>query len=431
MYRPASKLLTAVLSILGAGISSLALYEHVIYRYGLATGPSFCNISRHINCEAVNASDWSVFFGLPIAAYGLFFYVAVLGLLWVSGARRSVSDSQALQVIFVGGVLGSCVSLLLLGISEFIIGALCLLCVALYCITFLLLGVSWWGVGAGFKATFASGMRNILAFLRAIASGYRSAVAGLVSLALWAAVAATAPTLTHAFAKAFHGASSDTDQDDLALRDPVRAWREAPQVELPISVGAGVFGDYAKGDPQAPIQIVEFADFECPGCRVFYASLWPVLEKFKGQYHFVFKNYPLDSECNAGIPESFHQNACFAAYLTRCAGEQGRFWEALDYVFSDPLLEPDAETDSAGVAQVREALLVEGSKALGLDSQALRECVSSGRYLERVRQEVQQGDQLGLESTPSFWVNGRKVEHPTPDALEQIFTTILAERGQL
>jgi uncharacterized membrane protein/protein-disulfide isomerase len=429
MYRPVSKIWIYLLSALGVAVSATALYEHIIYRYGLATGPSFCNISQHINCEAVNASEWSLFLGLPIASYGLFFYVALLGLLWVSGPTRQVSDVRANYVVFVGGLAGSVVSVILLLISEFVIGALCLICMVLYLVSFLLLGISWWGAGTGFRAALIGGVQQLLGFVVSVVRGEKAAVAGAVSLLLWGVVAAASPAMTYSLAKAVRGAGASSGDSSLAVRDPVAAWRQAPQVQIPTAVNAGAFGDYAKGDAAAPIQIVEFADFECPGCRVLYAALVPLLEKFKGRYYFIFKNYPLDSACNPGITRKFHENACFAAYFIRCAGEQGRFWEALDYAFTDPVLERDGESDDAKVQQVREVMLSDGAAALGLDSQALRDCIGSARYMTRVREEVKQGDDLGLHSTPSFWVNGRKVERPTPEALERIFSAILAEQG--
>jgi uncharacterized membrane protein len=205
MYRHKSKFWIYALSSAGALVSLVALYEHVIYRYGLATGPSFCNISRHINCEAVNASEWSVFLGVPIASYGLFFYIAVLGLLWVSGPGRRVSDEQSNQVVFVGALVGSIVSLALFAISELIIGALCLLCLGLYLITFALLGVTWWGSGRGFSSTLAGGVRSALSFLADILRGRRPAVIGALSLALWGLVAVASPAITYDIARAVRG----------------------------------------------------------------------------------------------------------------------------------------------------------------------------------------------------------------------------------
>jgi uncharacterized membrane protein/protein-disulfide isomerase len=429
MYRHNSKFWTYVLSSTGAVVSLVALYEHVIYRYGLAKGPSFCNISQHINCEAVNASEWSVFLGVPIASYGIFFYIAVLGLLWVSGPGRRVSDEQSNQVVFVGTLFGSLISLALFAISELIIGALCLLCVGLYLITFALFTVTWRSSGASFLSTLSGGVRGALSFLCGICRGHKPALIGAVSLVLWGVVAVASPAITYDVALAMRGSKAARGPQTLAQTDPVRAWREAPLQQIPVSFGVGAFGDYAKGDSQAPIQIVEFADFECPGCRVLYTALQPVLERFKGHYHFVFKNFPLDSACNPGISGKFHQNSCFAAYFIRCAGEQGRFWEALDYAFTDPVLERDGAQSDEQVEEVRKTMIGDGAAALGLDAQALSECITSGRYLARVQEEVQQGASAGLTSTPSIWINGKRVEYPAPEAIEKIFSAVVAERG--
>lgn len=429
MYKRRSKFWIYIFSSVGALVSLIALYEHVIYRYGLAQGPSFCNISRHINCEAVNASEWSVFLGVPIASYGLFFYVAVLGLLWVSGSGRRVSDELSNQVVFIGALVGSLVSLALFAVSELIIGALCLLCVGLYLTTFALLGVTWWGSGSRFSSILTGGVHGVFSFLAELGRGRRPATLGAVSLVLWGVVAVASPAITYDVARSVRGGKGAGGPQTLAQTDPVRAWREAPLQQIPVSVGAGAFGDYGKGQSQTSIQVVEFADFECPGCRMLYTALKPVLEKFKGQYHFVFKNFPLDSACNSGISGKFHQNSCFAAYFVRCAGEQGRFWEALDYAFTDPVLERDGAQNEQQVEQVRKTMIGEGSATLGLDAQALDECIISGRYLARVREEVAQGATAGLTSTPSIWINGKRVEYPSPDAVEKIFSAILAEQG--
>lgn len=427
-FRRVSKIWIFALAILGTAISALALYEHVIYRAGLATGPSFCNISKHINCEAVNASDWSLILGLPIASYGLFFYVAVLGLLSISGADKGLSGERANRVVFLGGLLGSLASLALFAISEFIIGALCLMCMVLYLVSFGLLAVSWWGSGASFVDNFKGGLREVATFVISIFAGRKEAVAGVVSLLAWGALAALSPIVAREVALLTRGGAP---RESLAVTDPVKAWRAEKIVEILTVTNQGAFGDYLKGDASAPIQVIEFADFECPGCRMFYSALTPILERFKGQYGFVFKNYPLDAECNPGITSKFHENSCFAANFTKCAGEQGRFWEGVDYAFTDPVLELDATRSEQGLsaAQIREQLLTGAANSIGLDLEGLKECISSGRHFEKIKGEIKEADALGLRSTPSIWVNGRRVETPTPDALEKIFEAILRERG--
>jgi uncharacterized membrane protein/protein-disulfide isomerase len=422
MYRKSAKLCILILALSGAAISAIALYEHIIYRTGLATGPSFCNISSHINCEAVNASDWSLIFGFPIASYGLFFYVAVLGLLLVSGPNRVLSDERANRIIFLGGVLGSLASTALFAISEFIIGALCLMCMGLYLISFALLAVTWWGSGATFKANLVGGARELGVFVDGLCRRDRRVFAGAICLIILATLAALSPTIAKEVALAVRGAGSI---EEARVANPVKAWSMQPLVNIPVVIDQGVYGDYIKGDLSAPIQVIEFADMECPGCRMLYLALDPLLEKYKGRYSFVFKNYPLDAGCNSGITSKFHQNSCFAAEMVRCAGEQGRFWEALDYAFTAPALELQDEGKKLSADIVRESLITGLAGAIGIDTEGLKECINSSRQVGKIKSEVKEGDTLGLSSTPSIWINGRKVERPTPEALARIFEEIL------
>jgi protein-disulfide isomerase len=153
-----------------------------------------------------------------------------------------------------------------------------------------------------------------------------------------------------------------------------------------------------------------------------YVGLESLLKEYEGRYRLVFKNYPLDSACNPGIRGAMHTMACFAAHFTRCAGEQGKFWEALDFVFTDPVLEDVEDTPAR-----KSELLERGSKIVGLDQQAVEECVHSERHLQKIKSDIKEADQLGLESTPSFWVNGRKVPRPTRAVFSGIFEAILAE----
>jgi protein-disulfide isomerase len=154
-----------------------------------------------------------------------------------------------------------------------------------------------------------------------------------------------------------------------------------------------------------------------------YLELNSLLKDFEDQYYLVFKNYPLDRDCNPGIPREFHRFACHAAYITRCAGEQGKFWEALDLMFTDPALTGEAE-----LGEVRSTLLTNATTSLGLDGQAMQECVEAERYKSKLQDDVEEGARLGLASTPSFWINGKLLPVPSRDGLEQVFKAILAEK---
>jgi protein-disulfide isomerase/uncharacterized membrane protein len=420
--RPQIKPIIVGLSLLGLLFSAVSLYQHVVVTHGLTTGPSFCNISQHINCDLVNASSWSVFLGLPIAAYGLFFYVVILGLMLCSGPGHSVSAHKAYEVVLFLAVLASMASLILFGISEFIIGALCLMCLGLYVTNFCLLAAAYWASTSGsILSGFLGGLQNIVEFALRAFSGSPRALLGLLAVILCALASATSPQFVLRLVSDLQGARGKDVKQQI---DWVSQWRASPVANPRFATEGGSFGDYAKGDPAAPIQIVEFADMECPGCREMYSALSTMLKEFEGQYHLVFKNYPLDQGCNPGISQEFHLFACHAAYIARCAGEQGKFWESLDLMFTDQALTGDGKPE-----EVKATLLKNAVSSLGLDGDAMQECVDSARYKAKLVSDVEEGMRLGLTSTPSFWINGKLLPVPSREGLTQIFDAILTEKG--
>jgi protein-disulfide isomerase len=199
----------------------------------------------------------------------------------------------------------------------------------------------------------------------------------------------------------------------------VEAWRTAPFTTFNLKTSQGTFGDYHKGVPNAPIQIVEFADFECPACKMVSRVVKGALEKYEGRYFFVFKNYPLDKSCNPNMTRELHQYACVAAHFARCAGEQGKFWEASDLLFL-------READSGELTT--RSLVEEASKELSIDEEAVGSCMNSKRYESVVLDDIQEGERVGLQGTPSIWVNGRFVENPSAETLDAIFKRIVSRQ---
>jgi protein-disulfide isomerase len=311
-------------------------------------------------------------------------------------------------------------SLLLFLLSLFVIRALCILCIGLYVVNVLLLMSTWLLAFRGdFVGGLVEGVRNIVTFLRTVSAPKdphigNGARFSLVSLVLLAACSwAVGPLMLKLFNAKLEPGTEITHESFLA-------WKRAPAVTIPLSLDGGMSGDHAKGDPGAPIKIVEFADFECPGCRRMYFNLIELLQDYPGKYQLVFRNYPLDHRCNPGIKQEFHKHACAAALFSRCAGEQGRFWEALDWLFSLPELE-----GYLSPAELRQTMLTRGAQGLELDPEGLAECMDSPRQVKKIQDDIAVADKLGLESTPAFWINGKRFPKPTVEGLKMVFSSIL------
>jgi len=138
------------------------------------------------------------------------------------------------------------------------------------------------------------------------------------------------------------------------------------------------------GSKDAPVTMVEFADFECPYCRQTEPNLQKLREQFPDKLRIVYKNFPLP----------MHSHAQKAAEAGLCAAEQGKFWPYHDKLMAQtpPQLEvPQLKTLAA---------------SLKLDTASFDQCLDSGKEAATVSHDVEQGKTLGVEGTPSFFVNG-------------------------
>ena len=150
-----------------------------------------------------------------------------------------------------------------------------------------------------------------------------------------------------------------------------------------------------KGDPQAPVLVVEFSDYSCPFCARFAQEVFPVLDSLyirPGKVRWVFVDFPLP----------IHPNAPIAAELARCAQDQGLFWPVHEAFFRH-----SRGWSSAKEADQALSLLLQFAAEAGADTAALRGCYASGQYRELVRENVRYALALGIRVTPSFVVNGQ------------------------
>jgi protein-disulfide isomerase len=165
--------------------------------------------------------------------------------------------------------------------------------------------------------------------------------------------------------------------DQRALLAELNAARGTPVIDI---TGAPV-----QGSANAPVTLIEFADYECPYCIRHFTQTMPALETNyikTGKVRYVFRDLPIDS---------LHPGAIRAHEAARCATEQGRFWEMHARLFSAPGSHGDPALD----ARATEA---------GLNIEAFRACLASGRTEAAVRQSVAAAGQLGATGTPTFFI---------------------------
>ncbi len=154
----------------------------------------------------------------------------------------------------------------------------------------------------------------------------------------------------------------------------------------------------AMGDPDAPVKIEEYSDFQCVYCARFSFETEPrIVEDYvsTGEVYFVYKNYAF-----------LGQPSVDAAEASLCAAEQGKFWEYHDILFAN-----QEEGDARAFSGDR---LEAFAEALAMDVAAFSECLGDNRTMDQVRQEYADGATLGVSSTPTFFVNGKEIKGAQP-----------------
>jgi protein-disulfide isomerase len=163
----------------------------------------------------------------------------------------------------------------------------------------------------------------------------------------------------------------------------------------------------SKGDPAGVISVVEFSDFECPYCSRAADTLTGLVGRYPQKVRFAFRHFPL----------SFHPNARPAAEHSVCAQEQGKFWEFHDLVFRN----------QRGLSGEK---LGELAAEAGMDSAKLSECLGSGRARAKVDADYAKGLEVGVQGTPSFYINGQAYAgNPTVEAIGAAIDAELARAG--
>lgn len=187
-----------------------------------------------------------------------------------------------------------------------------------------------------------------------------------------------------------------------------RRLREKAKVSIllrPPKVEVAIDASRVRGDPRAPVTIVEFSDFQCPFCQRIQPTLLEILARYPGKVRLAYRDYPLSQ---------IHPRAQKAAEAARCAGEQGKFWEYHDMLYAD-------------VSRLADADLAAHARSLEIDEAKFGACLESGRHSAGVDQDQKDGVNAGVNGTPAFLVNGVMLEGAQPiTAFESIIESELA-----
>ena len=388
-----SRNLLLAFAALGLAASSTSSYVH----YQLLTQPSytsFCDVNETVSCTQAYLSSYGSFLGVPVALAGAMFFVLVLVLARVARGRTHAAES-APGYIFALSTIGLAFVLYLGWASYVVLKAFCMLCAITYVAVVAVFVISGGATRYPMTNLPRRALRDArtlitnpvaLVFLLLVVAGAGSLVAffpheGTQSAAAQSAAVQAAPSY-----------APITDQQRADLE---RWWDVQPKEDLPVPTDG------------AKVLVVKFSDFMCGGCRQTYEAYKPLFAKYQasGQLKFVLKHFPLEPECNQYAPGGSHYASCEASAAVVMARSKGTADKLEEWLF----------TNQASLTRdvVRRAARDVG----GITD-------FDARYdsaMQEVRMDAGLGGLLQIKSTPTFFINGRRiVGGVAPQAIEGI-----------
>ena len=369
-----------VFALLGLAASAASTYVH----YQLIQNPayhSFCDINTTFSCTQAYLSRYGSIAGVPVAVAGLLFFGMTLLLVWGSGPKSRVADS-APAYIFALSTLALAVVLYLAYASFFVLKEVCPLCVTTYIAVIGIFIISGGASSVPMSSLPRRAMRDIGVLLT-------TPVALVVALVFAAGAASAVEFFPRDGGRQAAAAQAATPLNQDQRSEFERWWDQQEKVELPYQ------SDGAK------VLVVKFNDYQCPPCKQTYFAYEPILAKYKDRpqdVKYIMKHFPLDPKCNSGVPTLVHAAACDAAAAAVMARSKGTFDKLTDWFFLhqeelSPVTVREAAKDVAGVTDF------------------------DARYdkaIQEVKTDGSVGSVLGVTSTPTFFVNGRRLRGGIP-----------------
>lgn len=363
-----------------AGIATSVVIHVVAGRLATDVGyTSFCNVNANVNCDVVLGSHYATFAGVSVSTWSLLYHAFVLCLgIAIATAARAKLREQLAALLFAAATWGLLYSVYMAVIALFVLRAVCLLCSGLYLVSVGIF-VAAWRVRAAIRP---GGRRRATARAgqdRLVVLGSIGAAVALIAIGSWEALG--------------RGAQ---------LTDPAEIARQRPDfyrwyLAQPMSKGVLDSQRNSRGSADAAVTIVEFSDFECQHCATLHRSVDDVLHRMGHNVRVAFRHFPLDSSCNPKVTAQIHPSACLAAIAAECAAAQGQFWQYHDLLFDNQ-------------RALGPAFLIRYAERLGMDVARFNECLGSSAMRARVLEDAAEGARLGIESTPTLFINGRMIK---------------------
>lgn len=392
---------------LGFIISVYLLYMHLAPQLGMG-GSNLCSMLFGGGCDAALMTTWSKLFGVPLAAWGMIYYITLTLVLFFHRLTRSVDAAPVPGFAVLIGLLGAAAGVVLLVIMLGRWSPFCAFCAIEHGLNIILAGLLLKANGEGVLRLLARGWNVLVHFFTgsgALSGSRRLSVAGIfmilviaIALYQWAYIIEQ---------------SLEIDSLQLNEQGIVGDLQRQKRVEIPIDSTDAILGD-----PNSTLKVVIFSDFQCPSCRSLARELMRMSPLFDQRAALVFKNLPLGKDCNPALEEDIHPKACLYARAAEVARQHGKFWEYHDDLFNAALsgYEPN---------------LITLAKDHGIDSLAFGRQLDAPETAAKVRRDVELALKLGINGTPAVYVNGAVINDIRPRSVHFLLEHIIRTREMI
>ena len=364
-------------------LCGIALHIYLILKYyplkfALSSGDALCNLNAIFNCDAVSASRFATFLGVPAAVWGAVTNFVLLCFVLIRSLRLTDNPEQATRYNFYLASFIAFISIVMGSISVIVVNSYCIFCIMTYFVSFAALGLIW----SQCKGRILPNLReDIFA-----AFGPRKTYLLLVVVGI--------PALSFVIHSAIM-----TQYDGKTLKNVVNnsiaQWQANPERDFTVPPMLSI----GPSQENAKMIIAEYADFLCSHCK----NASPTLQAFKLSSQDVrleFYAFPLDGTCNPEMKGGGDGRSCFLTQVTYCAEKQGQGWPLHDLIFKN-----QKEYFKLGSVQQFSNTTKKISEKLNLDWLKIESCLKSPETQEYIAQSSRQGDRAGVRGTPSVFAN--------------------------
>lgn len=391
-------MIVLVSSLIAAGLHAYLAMHYYPLKFAASTTQSMCNVGEKMNCDAVSASSYAAFLGIPMAVWGLcsnlILFLMVLFYWW----RLSDNPARLGRWALILATLQLLASVVMATISLTLMSTYCLFCIILYGLSILTFEMLR-------RSQEEPVIKNIKTDIIGIFTDSRAIAIFFVTI----------PVLAYFIHSSFLSQYGG-DQINRLVNSSLYDWHSNKQVQF------NAAPSLISGPEQSKMVITEFADFRCGHCQLAAPSI-RAFKKSHPDVHVQFFSFPLDSDCNPDLPSSNGGVSCRLAKAVYCAEKQNMGWYMHDAIFTS-FQNFDGTVNSLGVDEKLKPLAVQ----VGLDWSPLVLCMEEVATQDAIVAQAKAGNQAGVTGTPTIFVNGRKLPYgQILPVLEKVYQTLQAQ----